>query len=387
MARVIVLGDSSVNTLGLIRSLGEKGIPVSLMLACSERDSCYVRFSKYIDRVYWLDNIDDVASAFCKDMNVDDGKPIVLCSSDRLMSLIDARYEELRDRISVFNARGKSGRINFFMDKSRQLPVARQCGLDVMKTWEIDDVDNVPHEITYPCIIKGNNSLHGGKDDLYVCQSRPELLNRLNRGNMYLVQEYIDKEFELDIVGLSYNHGKNVFIPAVVRKIRETLTRQSDYICLEDIRNHPMLNVEGIKALVQEIGYEGIFSVEFVAKDNRYYFLEINLRNDGVGYLYTASGINYPYLWVLYNTGKLTDDVLQSITFKAPFYLMSEGDLFNVLGGKVSVVQWLKECFGTDAHFKLNLHDMKPFIYSSYVHCKNKLSRLTSRLQLRLRKK
>lgn len=381
MARIIVFGDSSVNTLGLIRSLGEKGVPVLLMLGRSGRDSCYVRFSKYIDRIYWLDNIEDVISFFCGDLNADYGKSIVLCSGDRFMSLIDAHYEELQDKIFVFNAQGKSGRINLFMDKSRQLPVARKCGLDIIKTWKIDDIDNVPDDITYPCIIKGNNSLYGGKDDLFVCQSRSELLSRLNQGNLFLVQEYIDKEFELDIVGFSYNHGKNVFIPAVVRKIRETLTRQSDYICLEDIRKHPMLNVDGIKALVQEIGYEGIFSVEFVVRNNRYYFLEINLRNDGVGYLYSAAGINYPYLWVLYNTGRLTDDFLKSITFKTPYYLMSEGDLFNVFAGKVSIVQWLKECFGVDAHFRLNIHDMMPFIYSSYIHFKNKILRLFSCVQ------
>ena len=94
--------------------------------------------------------------------------------------------------------------------------------------------------------------------------------------------------------------------------------------------------------------------------------------------MYSASGINYPYLWVLYNTGKLTDALLHRIKFKAPFYLMSEGDLYNVMSGKVPIVQWLKECFGADAHFRLNVHDMIPFIYSLYVHLKNRLTRLFS---------
>ena len=384
MTEVIVFGDCSVNTLGLIRSIGEKGIPVSLMLGRGEKDDCYARFSKYVNKIYWLDT---AMPAFFNDISAEDGKPIVLCSGDVQMALIDAHYEELKDKICAFNAFGESGRINFFMDKNQQLPVARRSGLATIKTWEIEDVDSIPHEITYPCIIKGNNSLHSGKDDLHVCQSRIELFNRLKRGSSYLVQEYIDKDFELDIMGFSYNHGRDVFIPAVVRKIRETLTRQSDYICLEDIRKHPMLNVEGIKVLVHEIGYEGIFSVEFVVKDNRYYFLEINLRNDGVGYLYSAAGINYPYLWVLYNTGKLTENLLQRITFKSPFYLMSEGDLFNVLAGKVSTVQWFRECLGADAHFRLNMHDMMPFIYSSCLHLKNKSMRLFSFIRLRSRRK
>ena len=40
---------------------------------------------------------------------------------------------------------------------------------------------------------------------------------------------------------------------------------------------------------VFELGFSGLFSVEFLIKKGVSYFLEINMRNDGVNYLYTVT--------------------------------------------------------------------------------------------------
>lgn len=53
-----------------------------------------------------------------------------------------------------------------------------------------------------------------------------------------------------------------------------------------------------LNKMFKEIGYEGIFSAEFmIDKDGKYWFLEINLRNSGWSYASTKLGMNLPLLW------------------------------------------------------------------------------------------
>ena len=37
------------------------------------------------------------------------------------------------------------------------------------------------------------------------------------------------------------------------------------------------------------------------------------MRNDGCGWLYTSGGINYPYLWIKYCEGNLTQDIINDV--------------------------------------------------------------------------
>lgn len=367
MNKLIVFGVNIQNTLGLIRSIGEKGIPVILLLEPCMKGTCYVKYSKYLKKIHYLKSTEEGLDVLKKEYWNESVKPILLFGGDPPICLLDKHYDELKDHFALFNA-GTSGRINFFMDKINTFPVAEESGITTINTWYVTDIHNLPDDITFPCLTKGNNSTGSTKHDMYVCKNREELVNCLREGVEYLIQEYIVKEYEVNAVGLSYNHGKNIFLPAVVRKIRDEIHRQSVYIRLDDVKDYPTLDLTAIQKFVEAIGYEGIFSVEFIHSQDKYYFLEINMRNDGCGYLYTAAGINYPYLWVLYNQGKLTQDVLESIKFKTPYYLMHEDDMYNMFEGVVSVGQWLKECIKADAYFIMNWRDPMPFIVSTWIH-------------------
>ena len=47
MNQVIIIGDSTHNTLSAVRSFGEAHIAQVLILVCHE-DTCYVKYSKYL---------------------------------------------------------------------------------------------------------------------------------------------------------------------------------------------------------------------------------------------------------------------------------------------------------------------------------------------------
>lgn len=369
MTKVIIFGSNFLNTLGLIRSIGIKGYPVILLLEPIKKSQCYVRYSKYITKIHYLKSSEEGLLVLQNEYGNEAEMPVVLCGSDTIICMLDAHYDELKDKFHIFNA-GEQGRISYFLDKINTFPIAEECGLTLIKSWLVSDIKNLPEGITYPCLIKGNNSTETTKGDMCICQNEIELKENLHEGVEYLIQEYIRKEFELDIVGLSCNHGNDVFVPAAVRKIREELYRQSDYIRLDDIKEYSNFNPTIISDFLRKLSYEGIFSIEVMYSKGKYYFLEINMRNDGTSWLYTAAGINYPYLWVLHKTGQLTDNILSHVRLANHMTLMSENDLYNVFQGKISMVQWIKDFHKAHAFFIANRKDPMPFIFSTWIHLK-----------------
>lgn len=369
MTKVIIIGNNLVNTLGLIRSIGEKGYPVFLFLEPVRKSLCYVRYSKYITKIHYLESIEQTLDILLSEYACEKEKPIVLCGGDSSIRFLDEHYDVLKDRFHIFNC-GEQGKISWYLDKINTFPIAEECGFNLIKTWHVNNTKKIPDDITYPCLIKGNNSTNSTKGDIFICKDFCELKNKLHDGIDYLIQEYIHKEFEIDIVGFSYDQGKKVFAPAVVRKIRDEFQCQSMYIRLDDINEYKDFNPLLINRLLGKIKYEGIFSIELLYSKGKYHFLEINLRNDGTGWLYSKAGINYPYLWVLYSVGDLSSDMIKSIKFKNHLYLMQENDLFNIIRGKLSVVQWIKDFYHTKAFFIANGKDPMPFVFSTWIHIK-----------------
>lgn len=370
MNKAIVFDGCLRNSLGLIRSLGVKGVPVVLFWGPGRKDLCSSRLSRYIVTDYYLSSLDEGLDVLRRDYWDEPEKPVLFCASDASICLLDKHYDELKNRFSIFNAYGEQGRINYFMEKLNTFPLAEQSGFSLIRTWHVID-KRIPEDIVFPCLIKGDNSTTSTKAVMAICRDREQLEQHLLADVHYLVQEYVDKEYELDIVGFSYNHGKDVFVPAVIRKIRDDIRRQSVYIRLDDIRDYPNLKVETIQSLVAAIGYEGIFSVELLYFKRKYYFLEINLRSDACGYLYSAAGINYPYLWYKYNTVGLAAYELCNVKFKHPCHLMALHDLYNMLEGKVGIFTWLRQWLFADAHFVLNSKDLRPFFHSFFGHVRH----------------
>lgn len=371
---IIVIGGNHPNTLGLIRSIGENGLLVTLMLEpCSSLEYCCLRFSKYIAKMYLLQSKEEILEILNRDFAAESEKPVILCASDSAISLLDAHYDELKERFLFFNA-GEQGRINHFMDKANMLQLADECGLTTIKTWHLNSQSEIPSDITYPCFVKASNSAVDGKAGIGLCESREELAEKLQLGHEFLVQEYVEKEYELDINGISIRHGEEVMIPAVCRKIRDYEERQSDYIVLEDVQQYPHVDLESVKRLIAAIGYEGLFSVEFLCRGDKAYFLEINMRNDGVNYLYTSSGVNTPMRWVNYCSGKFEN--FDKGFCKTPLYLMQQADISNVLHHQISLTTWLKDLMRTRAFFVLNWRDPKPFLYTLWMNLRLVLRKL-----------
>lgn len=360
--KAIVIGGNHYNTLGLVRSLGSRGISVALLLEnCTRRSSEVVR-SKYVGQVIEVNGAPDILDTLRNEFIQEENKPVVFAASDTCAQVVDSNFEELSKKYHLFNARRENSRVGYYINKSNTFPVAERCGLRLIKTIYGNGSCEIPKGIKFPCILKGDNSVISAKNDLSVCNNYDELSARWRPGVDFLIQEYIRKDYELDIVGVSFENGREVFFPTVVRKVRDEIYAQSMSVRVDDVSEYPDLPVEAIKAFVKEIGYEGLFSVELLHSGSKFYFLEINLRNDGCACVCAKAGVDFAYLWYLYATGRDYKAAMSRVKLRNHFRTLHDADIYNVFFGKTKFLTWVKDLYRADAMIMHDWHDLGPTI-------------------------
>ena len=114
--------------------------------------------------------------------------------------------------------------------------------------------------------------------------------------------------------------------------------------------------------MFEEIGFEGIFEVEFlIDQDGTYYFLETNFRASAWNHTGSIAGMPLSYLWVKSTIdGKIDKNAKKD--FK-PFTDMSEVIDFGkrVDSGKISLAQWLLEFKQAKGTYIYDEYDPEPF--------------------------
>lgn len=129
----IVLGDSTNNTLSIVRSLGEAKIEQTLILKCDE-DICLVAKSKYLknSRVYRISTIEDCMPILEQlKENTTKQQNYNLIVLKKLRFLIDKKESILAPFFRT-PARGKQ--IGMLFNKDEQCKLAEKCGLTVPKS-------------------------------------------------------------------------------------------------------------------------------------------------------------------------------------------------------------------------------------------------------------
>lgn len=355
--RVIVVGNNHHNTLGVLRSLGERGIKPELII--TDDTLKFVTTCKYVGSIYTIHKAEEVV-LILQSLKQSGAMPIVICCDDKSIAEIDKHYDELSKYFHLPNA-GQQGRINFLMSKLEQQKLANKAGLLSPRTWRVYGNTTLPTDVVYPCIVKTDSSIDGGKIDIKVCYNRDELQSNTSRSVEYIIQEYIEKEYELNVVACSLNNGKDIVVPGVIHKIREYPAKggSSSFSVLKNCNEYPHLPLDGIKRMLELTQYEGLFSIEFVCKDGLCYFLEVNFRNDGNGYVPTSAGCNLHYIWCCHKSGVAVED----FSVHTPHYFMADvRDILHVIKDKqLKVGEWLNDFRRTDCFLLYNRRDSKPF--------------------------
>ena len=360
---VIVFGNDHSNHLGLVRSLGEVGIHPCCVIVGTEKSK--IAWSKYPKEFTFCESIEEGGEYIYDHYRNEAVKPIILTGADDYVHYLDVNYDRFEPFFFFFNA-GEAGRVTKYMVKDVVSALAEKHGLLIPRTRIYNNGEPFPDDITYPCFCKADTSVKYSKKSEDVCYSEDDLRALLNESDVprILIQDFIKKKTEHSYLGFAINHGKDVYVPYEIRYIRFTDKGYGAYNdCLlvedEEIKNK-------IRDVLSEIGFEGIFSFEQIlsAVDGKWYFTEINFRNDGFAYASTVGGAN---LAQLYCESVVAGKLITPDTPLKPSVITLDGSVELRLFVK-KPIRWLYEWFTADCHLEYNRKDFKPFIRTLYKH-------------------
>ncbi len=356
MRKVIVIGGNHHNTLGVIRALGRRGITPYVILT-TNANSPFVARSKYIAHIWSGLSVTQVPEFLLLHFSKETLKPILIACNDANAYILDKNRESLSEYFIV------PGTNNFllgkYMNKLEMSHKANEFGLITPFSSVVWD-GNINNSLPFPCITKSEYSNNGSKQDIRVFNDKESLILFLkNNKNRYNVQEFIDKDFEYQLIGCSLNNGEEIIIPGYSKLIRPGNGSNTGFLCYDRVDESLVPIITKSKHFLKSIGYNGLFSIEFLrGKDGLDYFMEINFRNDGNGISVTQAGVNLPYIWYLYNSGIDYREELKTIKRQ---YVMPE---FTELGmwysGLISWSQFRNDMKLADVYMDFDCDDKAP---------------------------
>ncbi|MBR5747460.1 MAG: ATP-grasp domain-containing protein [Prevotella sp.] len=350
--KLVIIGSSHHNTYSMIRCFGESGVQPEVILY-GKSDS-FLLHSRFVKGCFVADNAED-ALVMLKDNYK--GAVVIACTDD-IASLMDKEYDNLIQHFKFFNC-GRNGRLTEYMKKTKQIAAAEQAGLRVPITIEASSMDIDLSNIPYPCILRPLESIHGGKN-IQVCYSKkdiPSALNAFDNNVKLLVQEFVFKDYEIVLVGLST--AERIIIPAYIHKLRDT-KGGTTYSLVKPIEDIPVSVVNSCKKLVAGMSYNGLFGIELMCKGDDYYFVEINLRNDATTYAVNVAGCNLPLAFWKNCHGENADEIFTS-SIRQIYSIVEFNDFVSVLKCKVGIIKWFRECKASECKYFYSSVDPEPY--------------------------
>lgn len=365
MRNIVVIGSDHVNTLGIIRSLGEAGENPMAVIACDEK-RCWTAKSKYIKKYVICPHNKDEQLKALLDFRTDGEKSFLIPAGDPYSKLIDENRELLSKCYVLPGADEAMGGLSRIMNKKPMCEAAHEIGgfrlpyTLYYKIPESGDIISIA-EITecekyYPLIIRNGESVANADGDIYVVKNRNEFSSALEkkRGITVIIQQFIVKDEEIGVQGVGFGKDKEPVVAGIVHKIRTAAAGSmgsTTYARISPVKNREV--AEAVKNFIQGVGYDGIFDIELLRKGDEYYFVECNFRNGAYGYAFTCAGANLPMIWI--NRGG------EGVSVSEMTLMNETADLKHIRRG-ISALSWLSQFMNADIHLTYNQNDNKPFI-------------------------
>lgn len=376
--KFIIFGFEHYNTLGVIRSLGEKGInPIVILHKTNSKDPTLVPNSRYISTIHVVSDVNEGYCILMDSYSNEQYKPFLYSCDDYVEMCLDSHYDELIDRFYFFDG-GRSNIISKYMDKDSINQLAVECGCKIPKA-EAVRRGELPKSLRFPVITKAKVSAIGGwKSDVRICKSEKELEEAYQsiQSEELLVEEFIEKKNELCLDGFCVNHGCDVCIPFQTTYLRVAPGMYGNYMELTPFNNEVVY--QQVSKILRKTGFNGIFSVEYlIDKNDNLYFLEVNFRNSTWSYAFTYGGVNMPYEWAKSTLGgaiKIDKETVRKTSFTAMVEVRDFKDF--VLTRKISFGKWIRDLLNTDCLYYWNKKDKRPFVSYVFHIIKRRLTNL-----------
>lgn len=347
----LIVGGNHVNSLTMIRCFGEYFGTVSVVLHdCSKSD--FAR-SRYVRSILYVNDDSELVMAlnhYSKNAN----HIIVISCSDWSAHVIDEHRDELSSSLCVFQT-GRKGDVNYYMNKWNQIDLAKSCGMKVPASCFVNE--SVSGEnysvISFPCIVKPISSWKVGKN-IRICQSKEDLSNVLSDVDFggSLIQTMVDNKYEIVIPGFAVD--KRVFLPGVVRKIRNIAGGTTYANILPFGPEHDRIKQCAEKMIIK-MSYQGFFGIECIFDGEDFVFIEVNLRNDATFYAMHKAGFNIPsnYCDALYFKCISSNAQIRSLFSMSEIY-----DFAFVFRREISIWRWMWEYKKSSCKYVWALNDI-----------------------------
>lgn len=374
--KVLIIGADHYNTLGLIESFAEKGL-LPYVIIITLDNWAYVLKSKYITKSWICHSDQDVITCMLDNFSNELDKVVVIASCDHAASIIDDNYEKLI-KYFILPITDTPGNFRTIINKENMSSLARKVGINVPKTWVISN-KSVPNDVNFPCITKAISSVEGSKKNIKVFYIKSDLMMFLNDDNhcsIIQVEEFIDKEYEFQLLGCSLNHGKEIIIPGRTHMFKDKFGL-AYFLRFDIIEEEYEELVIKAKELIGLTGYQGLFSIEMLrGKDGKTYFTEMNLRNDGTAYCATSSGINLPYIYYLNCIGKNCQQEINNSSVRTTYMITAYHYFIAVLTGRYSIKEWFLDVRKATCHKIYFRNDRKPVLWFILKKCEHLIKRI-----------
>ena len=358
--RVVVLGNDHTNSLGIAQSMGRAGFEV-LPFVWGVK-SGMLRHSRYVKQLYSAKDAQACVDLMIKVFSNEKGKTPIIACCDLAALTLEANKERLEQNFLFEYATNYT--LEYLAVKEHQVNLALEVGFNVPRTWVLDSIEELPQDVCFPCLIKPLVSSKGAKSDIKVCRTMEELhtnYRSLRYTEKVILQQYIEHDYEISILGCGKKNGE-VQIPCVENK----LSLYPKNVGLECLANMQPLDDDeinrSIQTLIKRIGYVGLFSVEMMHNkaDGKFYFTEINLRNDGANSFVLKYGVNLPLIHV----ADLQDKAHPTFnTFQPGYYIWEMHHLSSLLHREIGLRQWVKEIRKSKDFLTYFREDKIPFFW------------------------
>lgn len=375
MQKVVVIGQGYTGRLSIVRSVAEMGCEITIIVLLPrlflQQKKKVVKpldaYSKYVNRTIYCENYNeamliDILLKQCADS---EQKPIVFPDNDFSAAAIDNHRDELKAFFHCPYIMKGRGTVEEWMDKTRQKALAKNLGLNVVDA-KIFEVSNrsfvIPDDIHYPCFVKPLVSIVGGKSGLRRCDSEAKLKDHINvflanhlfDNVSFMIEEYkkIDREFAT----LGFSDGNEVIIPGLLELLK--IGHGTHFGVAVQGRVFPIAGFEDIiekfKKLVKEIGFVGVFDIDFFESEGKLFFCELNLRFGGSGYAFTKLGVNLPIMMIKSFLGESVEGMNKMIVKEAKY-----------LNERMAIDDWYSGYMSTNDYLKMKSESEIKFVESN----------------------
>lgn len=369
MNKVILIGGSHHNGLGLVRSFGVNGIRPYGIIVCPLGGDSYLTHSRYWEKTYCVASDEAAVDLLYKKFSGEKEKPIVIPWSDSTEYSIDSQLDKLKEYFILPSISGKQGAIVDLMDKQKQVDFAAAHNLQMAKLWIVNLDEGMPYDIVYPCMMKPVTSAEGAKLDIRKCDDEDSAINylaTLKQKGYYriLIQEYVNFDEELEFVG-SVGKSDAYILSRNIREWPEVGGTNSYFQVIVD--DAACKVAKQILKTFHEINYCGMFDVELFRVKDHILVNEFNWRNTGNVFFCHGINVHYAVIWVKEMLGA-DCKTMKHFCIDTSKYAMNEAtDLRHVVFSKLTLFKWLKDLWRTNSFALWFWRDPLPALYQ-YKH-------------------